>query len=71
MNKRVVVTHQRVSNPDWLVLNGAENRLQIDFETSREIGFEIDMKSTLMPILNYPIGTEQCAHPIHSFHLDK
>jgi hypothetical protein len=32
MNERVVVTRQRVSNPDWLVPNGAENRLQIDFE---------------------------------------
>jgi hypothetical protein len=32
MNERVVATRQRVSNPDWLVPNGAENRLQIDFE---------------------------------------
>jgi hypothetical protein len=37
MNERVVATRQRVSNPNWLVPNGAENRLQIDFETSREI----------------------------------
>jgi hypothetical protein len=32
MNERVVATRQRVSNPDWLVPNSAENRLQIDFE---------------------------------------
>jgi len=44
MNECVVVTCQRVSNPDWLVLNGAENRLQIDFETSHEINFEINLK---------------------------
>jgi hypothetical protein len=47
MNKRIVATRQCVSNPDWLVPNGAENRLQIDFE--------IDAKSMPIPILNYPI----------------
>jgi hypothetical protein len=51
MNERVVATRQRVSNPNWLVPNGAKNRLQIDFETSREI----DAKLTPIPILNYPI----------------
>jgi hypothetical protein len=71
MNERVVATRQRVSNPDWLVPNGAENRLQIDFE----IDLEIDAKSTPIPILNYPIGysshdpeNPRCLQIFHGFY---
>jgi hypothetical protein len=50
MNECIVATRQRVSNPDWLVPNGAENRLQINFK----IDLKIDAKSTPIPILNHP-----------------
>ena len=50
-----ITSGTHILNPDRLLLNVAENRLQIDFNTSREIHFkidlEIDAKSMLISIL--------------------
>jgi len=63
MNEHVVATCQRVSNPDWLVPNGAENRLQIDFETSCEINFEIDLEINADSYPELPYCHEPASQP--------